>query len=236
MWNCKLTNSSVEVFYGPNLKGEYWLLQEPYCRKCSAPEAHTDSCSWHDKCYGFDRAFAMGLYYPSRGDPASIGWNDLLSKHIRGAKMYPSYAVPLGLGLALCVNNIYKDLLKMDLIVPVPKFATELKKARNGSGRKYNQSAEMSRVISEYTQIPFVDILGKNREQKMKGLSADERWKAVKDLYETRDKEAIRQKKIILVDDVYTSGATVSECSATLLRNGAKCVNVLIAGRDTNSG
>jgi hypothetical protein len=236
MWNCKLTNSSVEVFYGPNLKGEYLLIQEPYCRKCSAPEVHTNSCRWHGRCYGFDRVFAMGLYYPSRGDPTTIGWTDFLSQHIRGAKMYPGYAVPLGLGLALCINNRYTDLREMDLIVPVPKFATELKKARNGSGRTYNQSAEMSKVISEYTGIPFVDILGKGREQKMKGLSADERWKAVKDLYVTRDKGVIKQKKIILVDDVYTSGATVSECSATLLRDGAKCVNVLIAGRDTNIG
>jgi predicted amidophosphoribosyltransferase len=155
----------------------------------------------------------MGLYYPSRGDPSSAGWNDFLSKHIRGLKRYPGYATPLGLGLSLCITKIYTELQKMDLIVPVPKFASE--------------------VISAETGISFADALEKLREQKMRGLAMDERWGVVKGLYGVRDKGVVERRKVILVDDVFTSGATVSECSDMLLRAGSECVNVLVAGRDT---
>jgi predicted amidophosphoribosyltransferase len=121
----------------------------------------------------------------------------------------------------------------MDSIVPVPKFATELKQAKNGSGKTYNQAMEISKVISENTGISYAEPLEKIREQRMKQLSADERWEAVKGLYKVCNKGVVECKRIILVDDVYTSGATVSECSDVLLRGGAECVNVLIAGRDT---
>jgi predicted amidophosphoribosyltransferase len=233
MWKCRLTVSSIEVFSGNNLKGEYLLMQEPYCHKCSAPEVDVNSCIWHSRCYGFERAYSMGLYYPSRRDPNSLGWNDFLSQHIRGAKMYPGYAVPLGLGLTLCVKHRYASLTKMDLIIPVPKFKTELKKARNGSGRLYNQAAEIAKVVSAKTKMPFADVLGKLREQGMKSLSEDERWEAVKGLYTMQDSQAVKDKKIVLIDDVYTSGATVSECSDILLQSGVERVNVLVAGRDT---
>jgi competence protein ComFC len=129
--------------------------------------------------------------------------------------------------------NVYPELKNMDLIVPVPKFKTELKQARNGSGKTYNQAMELSRVVGEKTGIPCFDALAKTREQKMKELSFDEKWEAVKGLYQICDDEAIARKKIILVDDVFTSGATVSECSDALLRGGAECVNVLVVGRDT---
>lgn len=233
MWKCQLTNSSIEVSFGSSLKGEYLLIQEPYCQKCACPEVTTDTCTWHWRTYGFDRTFALGLYYPSRGEPSSIGWNDFLSKHIRGVKMYPTYAVPLGLALSLCMSNRYRELLNMDLIVPVPKFITELKQARNGSGKTYNQAMEISKVINEKTGISCVNALEKIKEQKMRPLSMDDRWKAVKGLYKARDKDVIRGKRVVLVDDVFTSGATVSECSDALLRGGAECVNVLVEGRDT---
>jgi predicted amidophosphoribosyltransferase len=121
----------------------------------------------------------------------------------------------------------------MDLIVPVPKFAPELKIAINGSGKVYNQATELSRVISMNTNIPYAEALGKLREQKMKGLSAEERWAVVKGLYTVCDKGIIERKKILLIDDVFTSGATASECADMLLRTGSGHVNVLVAGRDT---
>ena len=97
----------------------------------------------------------------------------------------------------------------------------------------YNQATELSKVISMKTGIPCAEALGKLREQKMKGLIADERWAVVKGLYRVCDKGVIERRKVILVDDVFTSGATVSECSDMLLRAGSECVNVLVAGRDT---
>jgi ComF family protein len=190
----------------------------------------------HRKCYGFEGAYSMGIYLPSRSDPGSKGWNDLLSKHIRGLKKYPRYSVPLGLGLTLCINNIFTDLQKMDLIVPVPKFSTELKVSADGENKTYNQAMEVSKIININTGTPFADALKKVRAQKMKGLSEDERWAVVKGLYQINKDIDVDGKKIILLDDVFTTGATVSECSSILLQNGAQNVKVLVAGRDYNNG
>jgi predicted amidophosphoribosyltransferase len=56
----------------------------------------------------------------------------------------------------------------MDLIVPVPKFPTELKVSADGEERKYNQAMELSKVINMNTGIAYEEALEKVREQKMR--------------------------------------------------------------------
>jgi predicted amidophosphoribosyltransferase len=236
MWSCKLTDRrTIEVRVTNYLKGEYLLLEEPYCDYCASPNTTTETCMYHSRCYGFDKAYAMGSYYPSRGDDESRGWNDLLSKHIRGLKMFPNYSFPIGLGLSLCIENLFTNLLETNLIVPVPKFPSEFKVSNDGEHRQYNQANELASVVSQYTKnhSPVVDALIKIRAQKMKELSEDERWEVVNGLYAFNSSINVLGKKILLVDDVFTSGATISECSSVLLQNGAQNVKVLVAGRDT---
>ena len=120
----------------------------------------------------------------------------------------------------------------MDLIVPVPKFATELKTSADDKRKTYNQAMEISKVISINTGIAYADALKKVRAQKMRGLTEDERYTAVIGLYQINENSEVCNKKVILLDDVFTTGATASECSDVLIRHGAKSVNVLVAGRD----
>ena len=121
----------------------------------------------------------------------------------------------------------------MDLIVPVPKFATELKTSADDKRKTYNQAMEISKVISINTGIAYADALKKVRAQKMRGLTEDERYTAVIGLYQINENSEVCNKKVILLDDVFTTGATASECSDVLIRHGAKSVNVLVAGRDS---
>ncbi len=232
MWQCTYSQDGIEVYSYRTLKGRYLFIQDPYCRKCACPNVTTDECRWHQESYGFERVYAMGAYYPSRGSPTAVGWYDFLSNHIRGLKSYLGYATPLGLGLSLCVQNRFKELREMDVIVPVPKFRTELKQDKNNPDTTYNQATELSKVISDNTGIHYLEALRKTRAQGMKHLSLDEKWLAVKGLYEVGDVNCLSSNRILLVDDVYTSGATVSECSAVLNQAGAGIVNVLVAGRD----
>jgi len=228
---CSYKGDRITVTYRNDNKGDYILLREPYCLKCAYPGVTTDLCSWHWDDYGFERIYAMGAYL-SPDTPE--GRNDLLSKHIRGLKMYPRYATPLGLGLVECIRGRYSELLKMDLIVPIPLFDTELKKSRDPVGVVYNQSAELSMVISKGINILYTEVLKKTREQKMKKLTRAQRKEAVEGLYRIREcgERKVSGKKILLVDDVSTSGATASECSQVLINAGAEIVNVLVAGRD----
>lgn len=163
------------------------------------------------------------------------GEEDFLSNHIVGLKRYPRYAVPLGLGLVECVRNRYSELMRSDLIAPIPKFETELKTAIDPPGIVYNQSVELSNVLSSGLDIASSGVLRKTRAQSMMGLNRDERKEAVKGLYEVENRAAIRNKQVIIVDDVSTSGATASECAQVLVAAGAKMVNALVAGRDADT-
>jgi len=225
-WSVIFKGAKIAVYTVARYHGNYILLEEPYCLRCAYPGVTTQECTWHWDAYGFERIYAMGAYL-SPTMPG--GYDDLLSKHIRGLKKYPGYSVPLGLALAECLRKRYPELLEMDLIVPVPLFDTELKVS---NGTRYNQSVELSKVLSNEAQIRYEEILEKTKEMRLKNLKRRERRDAVRGLYRVTSGKAARDRRILLVDDISTSGSTASECSLVLKDSGARIVNVLVAGRD----
>jgi ComF family protein len=62
-------------------------------------------------------------------------------------------------------------------------------------------------------------------------MGKSQRASNVKNAFKVADKGNVKGKKILLVDDVYTTGSTVNECARTLLRNGAEEVAVLTLAR-----
>lgn len=80
-------------------------------------------------------------------------------------------------------------------------------------------------------------LLKHKKTKNQKSLSKDERWDNLKECFSIYSKTNISGKSILLIDDVFTSGATVYTCSEILLTNGAKEVNVLTAasGRIKNA-
>ena len=116
-----------------------------------------------------------------------------------------------------------------DLIVPVPLHRWRLLK------RRYNQAAVMGMTLGRDIGKPCIpDALLRTRSTPSQGhLKRDEREKNVKKAFaiNERHKEAVKGKTIVLIDDVYTTGATVQECAKTLLRAGAKTVHVLTLAR-----
>lgn len=106
-----------------------------------------------------------------------------------------------------------------DCIVPVPISRERLK------ARGYNQSALLARALAEKTGIPYLEHLEKtvdNRPQHR--LSAKEREKNVRGVYRAGDCTGLR---ILLVDDIVTTGATVRECARTLYTAGALYVEAV---------
>jgi len=63
------------------------------------------------------------------------------------------------------------------------------------------------------------------------GSNRDERKENIKGAFEVTDKKKIAGKNIILIDDVYTTGATINECAKTLIKAGAQKVAVLTLAR-----
>jgi ComF family protein len=117
---------------------------------------------------------------------------------------------------------------KIDCIVPVPLNIVRRIK------RGYNQAELLSREISKLTQKPVIrrSLYRKKMTKPQFKLSKEERIKNIKGSFFVKNKERIRNKTILLIDDIITTGATVSACAAALKKSGAKKVYVLSLARD----
>lgn len=107
-----------------------------------------------------------------------------------------------------------------DIIIPVPLHRTR----KNERG--YNQASLIAKSVSKILKLPFsASKLRRVRNTpSQRGLHPDERIKNVKGAFAVRGK---LPANIILIDDVATTGATVNECAAALLKGGAKRVIAL---------
>ncbi|HYG40202.1 MAG TPA: ComF family protein [Cytophagales bacterium] len=111
---------------------------------------------------------------------------------------------------------------KFDVIVPVPLHKNKLKK------RGYNQCDAFARSLSETLSIPVclnaLNRITSTSTQTKKSRFA--RWKNVEEIFVVNNKEEVAGKKILLIDDVVTTGSTLEACGHVLLQEGAKELSV----------
>ncbi len=116
-----------------------------------------------------------------------------------------------------------------DVIVPVPLHA------RRFWLRRFNQSAELARYLASTSKKPFEpDALKRIKKTKQQvGLGLSERLTNVRGAFKVpvAHEIKIRGRNVLLIDDVYTTGATVKAAARALLRGGAKSVDILTFGR-----
>ena len=119
------------------------------------------------------------------------------------------------------------DFTDYSLIIPVP---LHIKKLRE---RGFNQSLILADAIGKKWQIPVNFSLLKRHKFTLTqtGLNKKEREQNIKGAFEVSDKEKIAGRNIILIDDVYTTGATINECAKILIKAGAQKVAVLTLAR-----
>jgi ComF family protein len=117
------------------------------------------------------------------------------------------------------------DLPGIDCIIPVPLSIKRLRE------RGFNQSLLIAKVISEEIKVPLMmDVLLKRKETPPQtSLTAKERLSNLKKAFVVKGN--IQGLSLLLVDDVMTTGATVTECSKMLIKAGAKEVIVLTLAR-----
>jgi ComF family protein len=107
--------------------------------------------------------------------------------------------------------------LKNFVVVPVPLHLS--RKNRRG----YNQSELLARYISAHFDMPGGDALVRMRDTKPQiGLPRAKRLENLEDAFSCQDTELITDRKILLIDDVTTTGATLNECAKALKNAGAK--------------
>ena len=116
-----------------------------------------------------------------------------------------------------------------DLIVPVPLYPSRL------WWRRFNQSAMLALAVGRLTGVAVDCFVLKRvrRTASQVGLSADQRRRNVAGAFKVDRAHAsrVRGKKVVVVDDVITTGATAEACARVLKRAGAARVDVLALAR-----
>lgn len=199
------------------------FISFPYCYDCGAPFEFAPIAGADMKCAGclsdppeFSRA------------RSALAYDDASRSFILGFKHgdQTHSVVTMVPWLKAAGADLWES---ADIIVPVPLHRWRLLR------RRYNQAALMGGVMAKAAGKPMIaDALLRTRSTPSQGhLKPDERRKNVSKAFVVNPKRAgkIAGKTIILIDDVYTTGATVRECAKALLASGAKEVFVLTLAR-----
>lgn len=184
------------------------IYKEPLCPKCRVELNKIKECKKH---IYLTKSFTTHMYI--------FSYKDIIRKNIVNYK-FNEQAYKYKAFANFIVNNkkICRYLRKYDIIIPVP-----ISKKRSRQ-RGYNQSELILKEIAK--NMKDICVL-KNVLYKVKHtlpqstLKKEERLNNLKDAYEVKNSEIIKNKKVLLFDDIYTTGSTVEECSKMLKNAGA---------------
>ncbi len=217
---CPCCESFLEEGAGivcPDCLSHIHWLEPPFCSICGSPfpsrvgESHPCSDCMRGKRY-FQTARALG-YYGGSLQKMIHRWKYEGKTHLTG---------PLVEWMASGLDR-YWDPPRFDLLLPVPLHTRRLRE------RGFNQALLLAKGLSRRTGIPYRKgfLQKKSATTPQVELSGADRERAVKDAFCLAGNEGLEGKSILLLDDVYTTGATVNECARILVAEGARRVDVL---------
>jgi ComF family protein len=192
------------------------FLGPPWCAGCAAP-------------FAFDRGdgarCAACLAEPPRhaGVFAAVRYGEAASAVALRLKYGGRIALAETAG-RLMARHVSAD---ATLVVPVPLHRWRL------WTRGYNQAVLLGEAVARRTGVPLaLDILERRRATpSLRGLGARERARAVRAAFALRQGARVGGERVVLVDDVYTTGATAQACVRAILAGGAASVAVLAWAR-----
>jgi len=225
----KIFMALMSPFICANCSGTYMAVESPICSTCGAVfesrEGENHDCG---ECLNAPKRFKIAR---------SAGVYDkvlMAAIHCLKYKEKIQLARPLGVLLFMAFRR-YWNKENVNLIVPVPLHKRKFR------SRGFNTSFLFVREWAFITKalngsLPVVpvaeDILVRKRwTEPQTGLGRKERLQNIKNAFGVRDSSKIKGGKILLVDDVYTTGATANECAKVLMRAGAARVDVLTLAR-----
>jgi ComF family protein len=200
-----------------NCLSEIRWIEPPFCSICGIPfiskevEDHPCGACVTQRKY-FTMARALGTYKGSL-QVAIHRW-----KYEGKTDLTPFFVEWMAEGL-----NRYWKADSLDLLIPVPLHTHRLRE------RGFNQALLLVKELSRRTGIPYQKAILQKKKPTLPqvNLSGRERERGVRGAFHAIGKDALQGKSILLVDDVYTTGATANECSKVLMQGGAGRVDVL---------
>jgi len=205
--------------------GTLGALRGPCCGRCGRPFASSVALEVQDVplchvcrrgLYDFDFARSYGPYNPT----------------MAGAIMLLKYqeVTPLAAWFATLVRetvDCHRDKYRADVVVPVPAHAARLRE------RGYNHAELIAKPLARSLGLPcrsYLLVRSSPRPDKLR-LTMRERWRSVRGAYTIRYGLRVDNLRVLLVDDVLTTGATLDACSRALRQAGAAKVVALTVAR-----
>lgn len=204
-------------------------LKGPWCAICGRPfasllasDSGTPLCfACRKGVYGFDHARSYATYSDEMASAIGLLKYEKLTS--------------LGNWFAGRLQERIKsepEIFVADVVVPVPLHAARLRE------RGYNQAELIARPLAKKLGLPlraYLLVRTKPRPPRLL-LSRRERWESVRGAYELRRGAKVDNLRVLLIDDVCTTGATLDSCARALRRAGAKSVTGLTVARVVAGG
>ncbi len=197
------------------------LIERPYCARLGIPFAY-------DLGSGALSAEAIADPPPFDRCRAVARYDDVARRLVHGLKYRDRLDLAAWMGGWMARAGA-ELLAEADVVVPVPLHRRRL------WGRRFNQSALLAGAVADQAKRPFAPLaLQRIRATRQQvGLSASERDRNVRGAFrvDRMERMAVAGRRVLLVDDVYTTGATIKAATRALLRGGATGVDVLVFAR-----
>lgn len=205
-----------QVCYGPTITGESKICSHCLLQLPLTSHFKDQSNPLFQKLSGrINLRHAMALlHFNKKGKAQRI-------LHVLKYKNQPDVGITLG---KFCADKIEESNLndQFDCVLAIPLHTKKLKH------RGYNQSAQFAMGISEKLNIPFYDILLRIKSTETQTRKTKlARWLNVENVFVLRDEEMVKDKRVLLVDDVVTTGATIEACAQAIFKADCLSISVL---------
>ena len=231
-------NSNLDIFYYseimapficPKCRMDFIPIHKPICPICGLPYLNTDTsdhvcgeCITNPKY--FSSAKAAGIYDGSLRSAI----------HTLKYKRKTQLALPLG-RLLFDYFRRYWELDQIDLIIPVPLHKTRLRvRGFNQSFlilKKWKQMLSLQKESETPISIENDVLIRTRNTSPQTGINRKNRQSNIRNAFQLRSVDRVKRKNILLIDDVFTTGATLNECAKVLTKHGANCVQALTLAR-----
>lgn len=226
---CPLCRARLDEARRDPLCGACWdrleRLPPPYCRTCGRPLPAFDAgpspegspcepCRRRRPLFAYARAATL--------------YGDRVREAVHALKFQGKTALARPLGdLMAEAGSTMLPTTAVDCLVPVPLYPS--REAERG----FNQSVLLAKRVSRRWGVPLEPRMLRRQRSTLPqtDLDAGERRANVKGAFALSRRGAVDGRHVLLIDDVFTTGATVSECARVLLDAGASAVGVLTVSR-----
>lgn len=181
-------------------------ILDNYCMKCGKP-LEDEGAEYCESCKKIRHRYSRGraLYHYKTVNEAIYRFK------YSGRAEYAEY---FGKQMAMEFKKEISE-WNPELIIPIPLHATRQRK------RGYNQAALLAKTLSEFLDIPYDNhfVIRSRKTTPMKELNGLERQINLKNSFIVRDND-VKLRRVLLVDDIYTTGSTIDAVSAELIKAG----------------